>query len=42
MVEEGAFSHKIDCVTIFKGIPNLEKLSNRITGSKVTMILLNG
>ena len=42
MVEEGAFSHKIDCVTIFREILNLEKHPNPITGSKVTAIFLNG
>ena len=41
MVEVGAFSHKIDFVTIFKDILNLEGHPNRITGSKVTTILLN-
>ena len=38
----GAFSHKIDYVTIFKDILNPEGHPNRITGSKVTAILLNG
>ena len=42
MVGDGAFSHKIDYVTIFKEILNLEGHLNRITGSKVTVILLNG
>ena len=42
MVEDGAISHRIDYVTIFKEILNLERHPNRITGSKVTMILLNG
>ena len=42
MVEDDAFNHKIDYVTIFKEIPNLEGHPNRITGSKVTAILLNG
>ena len=32
MVEDGAFSHKIDYVTIVKEILNLEGHSNRITG----------
>ena len=41
MVEDGAFSHKVDYVTILKGILNLEGHPNRITGSKVTAILLN-
>ena len=38
---EGAFSHKIDYVTIFEEILNLEGHQNCITGSKVTAILLN-
>ena len=38
----GAFSHKIDYVTIFKEILNPERHPNRITGSKVMAILLNG
>ena len=38
----GAFSYKIDYVIIFKEILNPEGHSNRITGSKVTAILLNG
>ena len=42
MVEDCAFSHKIDYVTIFKEILNLEGHPNRITGLKVTAILLNG
>ena len=42
IVEDGAFSHKIDYVTMFQEILNLEGHSNRITGSKVTAILLNG
>ena len=37
MVEDGAFSHKIDYVIIL----NLEGHPNRIPGSKVTAILLN-
>ena len=41
MVEYGAFSHKIDYVTIFKEILSLEWHRNRNTGSKVTEILLN-
>ena len=41
MVEDGAFSHKIDFVTIFEEILNPEGPLNRITGSKVTVILLN-
>ena len=42
MVEDGAFSHKINYVTIFKAILNIEGHPNRITGSKVTATLLNG
>ena len=42
MVEDGALSHKIDYFTIFYKILNLEGHLNRITGSKVTVILLNG
>ena len=32
MVEDGAFSHKIDYITIFKGILNLKGDQNHITG----------
>ena len=39
LVEDGAFSHKIGYVTIFKEI--LEGQPNCITGSNVTVILLN-
>ena len=42
MVEDRAFSHKIDHVTIFLEILNPEGHLNRITGSKVTAYLLNG
>ena len=42
MVEDGAFSHKIDYVTIFLEILNLEGHQNHVTGSRVTAILLNG
>ena len=42
MVEDGAFSHKIDSVTIFLKILNLEGHPNCITGSGVTAILLKG
>ena len=42
MVGDVAFSHKIDYVKIFKEILNLEGHPNCITGSKVTVILLNG
>ena len=41
-VTDGAFIHKIDYVTIFKEILNPKGHPNRITGSKVTVILLNG
>ena len=41
MVKDGAFSHKIDYITILKEILNLEGHPNRITGLKVTAILLN-
>ena len=39
---DGAFSHKIDHVTIFQEILNSKGYPNRITGSKVTAILLKG
>ena len=42
MVGNGAFSHKIDYITIFLEILNLEGHQNLITGSRVTTILLNG
>jgi hypothetical protein len=42
MVEDGAFSHKMDYVTIFKEILDLQRHPNCITGSKGTAILLNG
>ena len=42
MVEGGAFSHKIDYVTICKEILNLEGYLNCFIGSKVTVILVNG
>ena len=41
-IADGAFSHKIDYVTIFKEILNLKGHINCITGSEVTAILLNG
>ena len=41
-VADGAFSHKIDYVTIFMEILNLEGHPNCITSSKITAILLNG
>ena len=39
---DGAFSHKIDYILILMKILNPEGHPNRITGSKVTAILLNG
>ena len=42
MVENGAFSHEIDYVTILLEIINLKGHLNFIFGSKVTAILLNG
>ena len=42
MVEDGAFSHKIDYLTIFQEILNLEGHQYRVTGSKGLAILLNG
>ena len=42
MVEDGAFSHKIDYFTIFQEILSLKGYQNHITGSKVTAIFLNG
>ena len=42
VVADVAFSHKIDYVTNFWEIRNPEGHPNRITGSKVTAILLNG
>ena len=41
MVENGAFSHKIDYVTIVQEILNLKGHPYCITGPKVTAILLN-
>ena len=41
-IADGAFSHKIDHVTIFQEILNPKGHPNRITGSKVTAILLKG
>ena len=41
MVENGAFSHKIDNFTIFLENLNLEGHQNRNTGSRVTAILVN-
>ena len=42
MAEDGAFSHKIDYIVIFLEILSREGHQNRITGSRVTAILLNG
>ena len=42
MVGEGAFSYKIDYVIILLDILNLKGHLNRITGLRVTAILLNG
>ena len=42
MVRNGAFSHKIDYITIFLEIHNLEGHQTPMTGSRVTAILLNG
>ena len=42
LVEDGAFSHKIDYITIFEEIINLKGHHYCITGSRVTAILLNG
>ena len=41
-IADGAFSRKIDYIKVFKEILNPEVHPNRITGSKVTGILLNG
>ena len=41
MVTNGALNHKIDYITIFQEILNLEGHQNWITGSRVTDILLN-
>ena len=40
-VVDGAFIHKIDYVTIFMEILNPKGHPSRITGSRVTAILLN-
>ena len=42
MGEDSAVSHKIDYVKKFKEILNLERYPNCSTGSKFTVILLNG
>ena len=41
MVKNGAFYHKLDYITIFEENLNLKGHENHITGSRVTMILLN-
>ena len=41
MVEDVAFSHKIDYVKILQEILNLKGHPNRITGTRVMVILLN-
>ena len=41
-VADGAFSHKIDYITILKEILNYKGHQNRNNDSKVTEILLNG
>ena len=41
-IEDGAISHKIDYVTILYKILNCQVHLNRITGSRVPVILLNG
>ena len=41
MVKDGAFSHKIDYISICLEILNLEGHLNRFIGSKVTAILVN-
>jgi hypothetical protein len=42
VVEDGGSRHKIDYVTIFQENLNLKRQPNRITGSKVSAILLKG
>ena len=42
MVEDGAFSHKIDYIPIFLENLNLGGHLNRFIGSKVTAIFVNG
>ena len=41
MLKDGALSHKINYVTIVYQILNRKGRQNRMTGSKVTAILLN-
>ena len=40
-VKEGAFSHKIDYVSIFEEILNLDGHLNRFINSKVSAIFVN-
>ena len=42
MVKNGAFSYKTDYITFFLENLNLKRHQNRITGSRVVAILLNG
>ena len=42
MIEDGAFSHEIDYVTLFKEILNLKGHPNCITGLKGMANFLNG
>ena len=42
MVEDGAFSHKIDYITFCKEILNIKEHQNCVTGSRFTLVLLNG
>ena len=42
MVGNGALSHKIDYITIFEEIQNLQGHQNCTTSSRVKAILLNG
>ena len=42
MVRNGAFSHKIDCITIFVEIINFKGRPNGITRSRVMAILIYG
>ena len=41
MVEDGAFSHKVDFLKMYLNILNLKGHSNCITGSRLKVILLN-
>ena len=42
MVGNGALSHKINHITIYEEMLNLEGHQNCTTGSRITAILLNG